>query len=108
VQTNGLTTNANHVNDPERGSAGKVSSPADPTGLVPGYKSTEFWLTVLIIGLLVVGDLAELLPPKVAAALVVIQGALYKVVRLALKWRAGSLSIEALAQQPSTPAKEGR
>ena len=55
--------------------------PAGKTQLKPGWKTTEFWVTVLTQFSIVGGALAGVLPPKEAALLAAFSQAAYTIAR---------------------------
>jgi hypothetical protein len=61
----------------------------------PGYRTTEFYLTVALIVVQLLFALGGLIPPEHAAVYATITGALYKVLRTALKAWAGHLDLQA-------------
>lgn len=61
-----------------------------------GARTSEFWLTLLIVLLLVAGAVEKILPADTAATLGVITAAIYKGLRTYLKLRASGFALESL------------
>jgi hypothetical protein len=55
--------------------------------LKAGYKTTEFWITVLVIVIAALEAVTGILPAEKATTISGILVVIYKVVRLALKWQ---------------------
>lgn len=69
--------------------------PRTPIRPAPGYRATEFYLTVALIVIQLLFALNGLIPPEHAAVYATITGALYKMLRTALKAWAGHLDLQA-------------
>jgi hypothetical protein len=69
---------------------------ASPGELKPGIRSTEFWITLLLIAVQMAMALKGLIPPEHAAVYAMITGAIYKVLRAGLKAWHGQLDVETL------------
>lgn len=91
------------VNLAPKVSAGIVSTPA----LQPGWKSTEFWIAILIIVLDVLGAMAGIIPAEYAAKLATITGLGYKLLRVALKWRQSAGLLQSVLEVVELPATAG-
>lgn len=75
----------------------------------PGIRSTEFWLTLLLMAAMAAGALAGAIPSKYSAAISGGAAMLYTLARFFLKWQgnAGDLAaLEELRRQLESDAHE--
>lgn len=79
------------------GGGGRIPAPV----LKPGYKTSEFWLAVLVIVLSFGADIAALFPPPTGTAIAAATAIAYRITRLVLKLRASAQSIEQAAARPA-------
>jgi hypothetical protein len=72
--------------------------------LQPGFRSTEFWLTLFVVALEVAAALDKILPAEWAYTLIAVQAAIYKGLRIYLKARAlGGVLLPTADAAPHTP-----
>ena len=66
-----------------------------------GFKTTEFWLTILSNIVSIVGSLAGVIPPDVAAIIIAVANGLYGILRSIVKKGATS-NVTTVTTAPST------
>lgn len=77
-----------------------------PPGGKPGYKTTEFWLVLVVIALHAWAAFHHFLTPTAASVVIGILTAVYSILRAAVKTAASQLpaSVPAKAVAPAVPA----
>lgn len=76
----------------------------DSTAIKAGWKTSEFWLTVLTNIIAIVGSLGGLIPPQTATVILAVANGVYGIIRAITKSSASSTSVTATTGSTVTVA----